>query len=457
MLRSFRPSLTVVAIIATLVVAIQGDGVFAGHNVFNNNSVGGIAIDPAGVVGEAKPEATKVLLENLQKSTQAPAAEMNQPVEMRKISLRRLEAAIQDAMANNFGQLPEEIRYLAGLQRIQYILVYPDQHDIVLAGPGEGWRVDERANVVGVTTGRPVMRLDDLLVALRSVHAAQEQSISCSIDPTPEGVERFMATVNKVQSATRNNRIVPEQAEPALKEAMGPQNITISGVPTNTHFARVMVAADYHMKRLAMDIGSSPTDMPSYLDLLSRSTDKSARPRWWLACNYDNLARSEDGFVWELRGQGVKALTEENALAAGGKVEARRGETSPMAQKWADLMTERYDELSAKIAVFGELRNLMDMCVLAAIIEMNGLRNEAGCELTSLYDSNGPVPTETWNSPKTIDTVCSFVRTRKSMLVTASGGVQIESWDVAKKAQAEADLAEIRKVAGTGGESWWWN
>ena len=65
MLRSFRPSLTVVAIIATLVVAIQGDGVFAGHNVFNNNSVGGIAIDPAGVVGEAKPEATKVLLENL--------------------------------------------------------------------------------------------------------------------------------------------------------------------------------------------------------------------------------------------------------------------------------------------------------------------------------------------------------------------------------------------------------
>jgi hypothetical protein len=360
-------------------------------------------------------------------------------------------------MANNFGQLPEEIRYLAGLQRIQYILVYPEEHDIVLAGPGEGWRVDERANVVGVTTGRPVMRLDDLLVALRTVHAAQEQAISCSIDPTPEGLKKFMAVIDKVQSAARNNRIIPEQAEPALKEAMGPQTITISGVPTNTHFARVMVAADYHMKRLAMEIGSSPTDMPSYLDLLSRSSDKSAHPRWWLACNYDNLARSEDGFVWELRGQGVKALTEENAVGAEGKVEARRGETSPMAEKWADLMTDRYDELSGKIAVFGELRNLMDMCVVAAIIEMHGLRMEAGCELTTLYDNNGSLPTETWNSPKQIDTVCSFVRTRKSMLVTASGGVQIESWQVASKAQAETELAEIRKVAGSGGESWWWN
>jgi len=42
----------------------------------------------------------------------------------------------------------------------------------VLAGPGEGWKVADDGNVVGVTTGRPVLRLEDLLIALRSVENA---------------------------------------------------------------------------------------------------------------------------------------------------------------------------------------------------------------------------------------------------------------------------------------------
>ena len=41
-------------------------------------------------------------------------------------------------------------RFLGGLQRIEYVLVYPDRQDIVLAGPGEGWMVDEMGTVVGV-------------------------------------------------------------------------------------------------------------------------------------------------------------------------------------------------------------------------------------------------------------------------------------------------------------------
>jgi hypothetical protein len=41
--------------------------------------------------------------------------------------------------------------------------------------------------------------------------------------------------------------------ESAMKEAFGPQKITITGVPANSHFARVLTAADYRMKRLAMN------------------------------------------------------------------------------------------------------------------------------------------------------------------------------------------------------------
>src|SRR4029453_19321280 len=91
------------------------------------------------------------------------------------------------------------------------------------------------------------------------------------------------------------------------------------------------------------------------------------RPRWWLACDYEPLGRSEDGLAFELRGRGVKCLTEEEVVAAGGRREGT-GKINPAAQKWADTMTSHYDELSAKETAFGELRNVMDMCVIAALI-----------------------------------------------------------------------------------------
>ena len=75
---------------------------------------------------------------------------------MREILLRKLEAAIDDC-AKNDKPLPTPIKYLAGLQQIRYIFVYPEQKDIVLVGPGEGWKIDAKGNVVGITTGRPVM------------------------------------------------------------------------------------------------------------------------------------------------------------------------------------------------------------------------------------------------------------------------------------------------------------
>ena len=129
------------------------------------------------------------------------------PAEMRKISLRGLEAALRGTLAKNLTELPDEIVYLAGMQRIQYVLVYPEQHDIVLAGPGEGWKVDDAGHVVGVTTGRPVLLLEDLLVALQAVDTRPDQGISVSIDPTAEGRRGFEQFMNewrrKYRTSTR--------------------------------------------------------------------------------------------------------------------------------------------------------------------------------------------------------------------------------------------------------------
>ena len=82
---------------------------------------------------------------------------------LRKVSLNRLEQAIVDHQ----GTLSDEMRYLAGLQRVRYVFYYPDSKDIVLAGPAEGWAPDLTGRIVGFTSGRPVVQLQDVVVAMR--------------------------------------------------------------------------------------------------------------------------------------------------------------------------------------------------------------------------------------------------------------------------------------------------
>lgn len=426
----------------------------AGHGGFRQAAVGGVSIDPEGVLREADPAARKLLLADFQKNLAKPSPEMLTPVGMRMISLKGIEAACADALANNLGKIPDEVKYLGGLQRIQYVFVYPDQNDIVLAGPGEGWRVDERANVVGVTSGRPVLQLDDLLVALRQARAARDEGITCSIDPTEEGYRRLNELLASQKGAGRAN---PAALEEAMKAAFGPQQITVTGVPATSHFARVMVAADYKMKRIAMNLDASPVKgLSGYLDMV-KSGGASPNPRWWLACNYEPLARSEDGLAWELRGQGVKALTEDEQVNSDGEVRGT-GKTSAAAANWAKTFTDKYDELSVKEPIFGELRNIMDMCVVAAIIEKEDLVGAAGASFPLLMGPSSEMAPEVWSAPKTVAPQVSFVRTRNGYVVSASGGVQVASWEVVAHSQVSPEVAETRR-AKTAGEkrSWWWN
>ncbi|MGA2799326.1 MAG: DUF1598 domain-containing protein, partial [Thermoguttaceae bacterium] len=211
--------------------------------------IGGVAIDAQGVLENVQTDALGQLAKLRAEALQKVPEGLNVFSDSRKVSLRRLEAAIEQSTKSG-KPLPDDIRFLAGLQQIRYIFVYPEQKDIILVGPGEGWKVDARGNMVGVTTGRPVMLLDDLLVALRTAQAAAQGGITCSIDPTPEGVARFKQFMN--------SKPTPQKAAAGLAEAMGMQQITVQGVPVTSHFAQVLVAADYRMKCLGMNLQPPP-------------------------------------------------------------------------------------------------------------------------------------------------------------------------------------------------------
>ena len=421
------------------------------NGAFNTRAVGGVKISTDGVLGLPAVEDRRLLRDELLKLTHKAPAEMSAKAGLRMVSLRGLEAAIQTARDEKLGTLPDEVRFLAGLQRIQYVFVVPEQNDIVLAGPGEGWKVDENGNVVGITSGLPVIHLDDLAVALRTVQNARRGGILCSIDPTPEGLQAF----EKVVRATKE---MHSGVKDAFENAMGPQTIRVEGVPTTSHFARVLVASDYRMKRYAMEFDAPPVaGMPGFVSLIKskRAALDSMIPRWWLACNYEPLAKSEDGLAWEVRGPGVKVMTENDALE--GNAVKRTGKSNPIAKQWADNFTAKYAELSVKDPIFGELRNCMDMCVIAALIEREGWLNTFKLELPNLRSEQGGLELLSFNSPRVVPTRCSVTKVSNSYIILASGGVEINSWQVIGEQKTVAAVNDVRTQALTNAnKKWWW-
>ena len=143
-------------------------------------------------------------------------------VGLRMVSTKGLEAAYRKSVKE--GQIPAAVRYMAGLQRIEYIIRTDD--DIILAGPAEPIHVDGDGNVVGKESGMPVLNTEDFIIALRHANnARQGQGVSVSIDPTEEGVKNYQELVNEMRR--KRMSFHPDHA-PKVEEAYGPQTIRLS-------------------------------------------------------------------------------------------------------------------------------------------------------------------------------------------------------------------------------------
>lgn len=443
------------SMVATMVCSLAVSAMAGG--LVRTAAVGGVYIDAEGVVATPEINDHEQLFAAWQSGLEPIPADYQDYTDLRFVSLRGLEAEIKKHRTAQ-EPLPDAVRYLAGLLRVQYVLVYPKTEstpgDIVLAGPAEGWKVDALGNTVGATSQRPVLMLEDLIVALRSSEASNGPGISCSIDPTPEGLARVQRVARKL-----NADAGPQLAGRKIEQALGQQDVTITGIPETSHFARVIVAADFRMKRLAMNFDRAPvSNLPSYLDMLSNRSgaSKSMLPRWWMATNYEPVLRNTEGTAWEIRGQGVKCMTEEDFVNADGE-RVRTAKGASTAQDWADRFTEQFTELANHDSAFGHLRNVMDQTVAAAIIVRERLPEQVGLELPWIMENE---QIEAYNAPRKVASQASFVRKGRQWIISASGGVQMYPWQVADKTETtpegSTDLA-VRDQAATGlNTNWWW-
>ncbi|MGC3968381.1 MAG: DUF1598 domain-containing protein [Pirellulales bacterium] len=416
------------------------------------SAVGGVRIDASGAIERLDRDVLNELGEQRRDALVAAPGDMQQPNPMRKVSLRALEKALADNVQKG-TPIPEEMLLLAGLQKIDYVFVYPEQQDIVLAGFGEGWKTNARGDVVGATTGKPVLMLDDLLTALRNAEQAAHGGISCSIDPTPEGLDRLRKHVASLRTIGN-----PQQTGKGIEQALGPQAVTVTGLPATSHFAHVLVAADYRMKRLGMNLDQSPiAGFTSYLQLLGGGGRgiSAIAPRWWLVPSYQPVLVDDEGLAFQIRSSGVKCLTEDTVFAADGS-KTQAGKSSPAAQKWADMMTNKYPQLAEKEPVFAELQNMMDLAVVGALIFKENLAQKAGYSMPLLLNSQ-ELPNQVYQAVKHTDSVASLMQKGSNWVISASGGVQIDSWKLAGQKQTEAKLAELRKPRNEDAKAWWWN
>ena len=420
-------------------------------SVANGFAVGGVSVDTNGVIARANLDDRGKLRKARLQAIKKISDDVGQTSQLRKISLRGLERAISE-LRKRGRPATDEIQYLAGLQRIQYVFVYPERHDIVLAGFAERWKVDESGNVVGQTTGQPVLQLDDLVIALQTVRASDQTRISCSIDPTKEGVSRLRRLMK-----TRGLRM-SRSTVARMEQTLGPQQISITGIEPTSHFARVMVAADFRMKRLAMNLERAPIALlPSYLQLLKSSPGRLPRnmmPRWWLAPNYEPILKSPDGLAWKLYGPGVQALTEDSVFAEDGL--AQSGKAHPIAKRWADSFTNTYENLSAHLPIFGKLRNCIDLAVVATLIFRQELTAKAGYDMPILTNPK-QIAVAKFPVPKSVDSKASFFKKGRKWVISVSGGIDIDPSGVLDQVEEAEELAVRPKHAVEPNGRWWWD
>ncbi len=437
---------------ALAVLIVLAPSAWAGGFI-RSNAVGGVAIDAEGVLANPELGDPDQLAAAWKNGLDEVPGDIAQPAGLRFVSLRQIEQILAENHAAGIP-VPDEVMLMAGIQRVRYVLVYPELRDVVIAGPAEGWRIDRIGNVVGQQSGRPVLALDDFMVALRSAMARPGAGMSCSIDPTQDGLARVQQVTRQLTTNTG-----PQRAAQMIAQALGYQKITVTGVPATSHFARTMVAADFRMKRLAMGFEPAPIEgFPSYLVILGQRPGKVTQnmlPRWWLAPDYQPLLRDEGGLAWEIRGQGVKCLTEEDFVNAAGQ-KTRTAKAGPAAQQWADRFTERFEELANHDSAFGQLRNAIDLAVATTLIVHEGMAEQVGLDMPWLA---GKFEVDQFNAPKQVATQTTFVRQGGQWLVSASGGVQISPGEVLQHTETSDKLtvAVRQDQAAAGEKNWWWN
>ncbi len=382
---------------------------------------------------------------------------------LRKISLRKLEAEVKRLAAQ--GKPPTDaMQNLAGLTRAQFIFVYPEQNDIVIAGPAEPWVQNPAGRVVGIHSNKPTLQLEDLIAALRTFKPTANLNtwVACSIDPTVKGIERlkeYQKTIPRNIPPAAKARAAAEIGT-GLQKSLGQADIKVYGVQRKTHLAQVMIEADYRMKMMAVGLEAPPIKMTTFIAAL-RGAPRGMQ-RWWFSPNYECVKVADKNLAIELVGQGVILSTQNIDFDKRARIVSTGKKSSPASKKYASSFTKKYEKIAKVRPVYAQLRNIIDMLVLSAWIHKTKAYERAKWTPDFFFDEK-QFSIETQPNPKNCPCVANAVWKRHVLILPAGGGVSI----AAARALIDKHLLQDKdgKVAAArqavkfadDANRWWWD
>jgi len=424
----------------------------------------GVVIDPQGVLRTQLVPDPVLGRERIVAARESLPGDLRRPAALRKVALSRLEAELADAVTAG-ADVPDAILKLAGLTRVQYVFVYPGADgtagEIVIAGPAEPWMDDAYGRTRGLETGRPTLLLEHLAAAIRSFAPGhpQDRLVGCSIDPTQDGLaamQQFLRQTGRV-----NPRASADEIVTGMRDALGTQKVSVQGVPSTTHFAHVMVEADYRMKLIGIGLEQPPVRMKTWIEAASAgAVAANALQRWYFVPDYRCLRVDEDDLAIELVGQGVQLKgADEVVMADGQRLSATRSDGASKA--FTEAFTRLYPEIAARHPVYAQLRTLVDLAVIAAWMQEHDAYGKSGWSAAMLRDE-AAFGIERLPPAAEAETAIHAVWKGNRLLTPIGGGVTMhprlaldspnlqfdESGDVAAARATAADLPAGR---------WWWD
>nr|VFK32295.1 MAG: Protein of unknown function (DUF1598) [Candidatus Kentron sp. MB]VFK35280.1 MAG: Protein of unknown function (DUF1598) [Candidatus Kentron sp. MB]VFK77179.1 MAG: Protein of unknown function (DUF1598) [Candidatus Kentron sp. MB] len=312
----------------------------------------------------------------------------NGEIRIHTVSLRVLQERLRDCEPAK--ACSSELLQFSGITRLMGYVLDHNNQDIVLFGQKQ--------------VGLPPLHVEHFVTALRNAwmryaplrgNVYQYSYPGCSIDPNPSTFRKLSRIGRRIRQGSNSRQVDAQLAqwEQVCKE---PQRVRVMGVPFHSDFARIMVEADYDMKRLAD--GIDKPDIPGLMSLMDSkmAAAKDAaiheRPiaisvggmnRFWFYPGEQRYEEDED--IVLITDSPVRLLTEESYLGNTGKyVSGNR--VDPHARHFAEGVSLLYGELAIHRPIYRELENLFRFFALAQIMRAKAVDRTVGLELNYLLE-----------------------------------------------------------------------
>jgi hypothetical protein len=242
---------------------------------------------------------------------------------------------------------------------------------------------------------------------------------------------------------------------------LGQADILVFGISPRTHFAHVLVEADYRMKRIAIGVEPPPIKMTTFIDAL-QSPQQGMLQRWWFTPDYKCVRLAGDKLAAELVGQGVQLQAEDKLIGADGSLAAAGAKPNKASELYTLSFTRKYPEISQASPVYAQLRTLIDLAITAAIIRRHDYYAQAAWSAELLRDE-ARYTIETFAAPKQANCVVNSLWKGSRLFTPAGGGVSIRPDEALEPDNLLPD--EQQAVAAARGkvelpaaaERWWWD